>query len=115
MERGADRIDEALVRTVMNGDSSFSMHQLESVEPLWTLRRDGQSVRAELCRTDRDWEVYLFSDTQWFAAHRLRSHGLALVWADSIYDGLVAEGWVQGRRRLLSCKDADQRGVRHQH
>ena len=29
-------------------------------------------------------------------AHRLSSRGLALAWAESIYDGLVAQGWVPG-------------------
>ena len=70
------------------------MQPPSSVEPLWTVRRDDRSVRAELCRTDRGWVVRLFSDQQWFAAHSLEVREQALVWADGIYDSLVADGWV---------------------
>jgi len=80
----------------MNGDAPPSKGPVESIEPLWTLRQDGRSLRAELCLTEQGWEVYLFSDTQLFAAHRLVSRGLALVWAESICIGLVAQGWVRG-------------------
>jgi hypothetical protein len=91
-----------MLSTVTNGDSSPPMNPSGSVEPLWTLRRDGQSLRAELCRTDQDrgWEVYLFNDKQRIAGHRLGSRGLALAWADSIFDGLVAEGWVPESRSI---------------
>ena len=79
-----------------NGDSSPSKRPVESIEPLWILRQAGRSLRAELCPAEQGWEVYLFSDTQLFAAHSLVSRGLALAWAESIYDGLVAQGWVPG-------------------
>jgi len=85
---------------VTTDNASIPTKQVESVEPLWTLRQDGRSLRAELCRTKQGWEVYLLSDTQLFAAHRLASRGLALVWADSIYDGLVAEGWVLASKSI---------------
>src|SRR5215813_7101735 len=64
---------------VTTDNASIPTKQVESVEPLWTLRQDGRSLRAELCRTKQGWEVYLLSDTQLFAAHRLASRGLGLV------------------------------------
>jgi len=89
-----------MLSTVTNGDSSSSIDPSGSVEPLWTIRQEGRSLQAELRRTDRGWEVYLLSDKLMFTAHRLGSRGLALVWADSIYDGLVAEGWMPGSRSV---------------
>jgi hypothetical protein len=76
------------------------MTSVSSAEPLWALRRDHRSVRAELRRQEGAWEVRLFSDGQWFAAHTLGSRELALVWADGIYDGLVADGWIPGSRSI---------------
>ena len=49
---------------------------------------------------DGSWEVRLFSDRQCFAAHRVGTRELALVWVDAIYEGLVAEGWVSGSRSI---------------
>jgi len=86
-----------MLSTVTNGDSSSSIDPSGSVEPLWTIRQEGRSLQAEL---RRGWEVYLLSDKLMFTAHRLGSRGLALVWADSIYDGLVAEGWMPGSRSV---------------
>jgi len=76
------------------------MTSVSSAEPLWTVRRDGQSVRAELRQQEGAWEVRLLSDGQGFAAHTLGSRELALVWADGIYDGLVADGWMPGSRSI---------------
>jgi hypothetical protein len=44
--------------------------------------------------------VYLFSDIQWFAAHRVASRELALRFTDEIYDGLIGEGWVLASRAI---------------
>jgi len=85
---------------VKDDDSSLTHRPGAPIEPLWTVRRNGRSVRADMCRTERGWEVYLFSERQWFARHRLGSRGLALAWADSIYDDLVAEGWVPGSKSI---------------
>jgi len=78
--------------------SSFASNADESpassVETLWIVRRDGRSAHVEMCRNGESWEVRLFSDRHWFAAHRVRSRELALAFTDMIYDGLVAEGWV---------------------
>ena len=76
------------------------MTSLSSAEPLWTVRRDGRSVRAELRRQVGAWEVRLLSDGHWFASHTLGSRELALMWADGIYDGLVAVGWMPGSRSI---------------
>jgi hypothetical protein len=57
-------------------------------------------VRAELWRNEGSWEVRLFSDRQWFAARRVGSRDLALVWADAIYDGLVGDGWIPGAKSI---------------
>jgi hypothetical protein len=86
--------------SLVTTDASSSAKQNRSVEPLWTLRRAGQSVRAELRRTEQGWEVYLFSRIQWFAAHRVASRELALRFADEIYDGLLAEGWVLASKAI---------------
>jgi len=85
--------------SAVTNDASPSMNS-GSVEPLWILRHDGRSLRAELCRSDQAWEVYLFSDKQRFAAHRLGSRELALLWAAAIYDGLIAEGWVLASKAI---------------
>lgn len=71
-----------------------------SVEPLWTVRRGGRSVRAQLCPNEGAWDVRLFSDGHVFAAHTHTSRELALVWADAIYDSFVAEGWVAGAKAV---------------
>jgi len=84
----------------MTEDASSPTQRSQSVDPLWILTRDGRSVRAGLCRTDRGWEVYLFSDVQWFAAHRVQSRELALRFTDEIYDGLIAEGWVLASKAI---------------
>ena len=73
-----------------------------SWETVWRVRRGDQFVRAELYRNDESWDVRLFTNRQLFAAHRLSSRGSALVWADLIYDGLVAEGWKPGSKSIHS-------------
>jgi len=85
---------------VTTDNASSPGRPVESVEPLWTLTRDGRSVRAGLCQTERGWEVYLFSDVQWFAAHRVPSRELALRFTDEVYDGLIAEGWVLASKAI---------------
>jgi len=78
------------------------MNQVEFVESLWVVRRDDRSVRAEMRRNGAGWEVRLFSDQQWFAAHRVGFREQALLWADRIYDGLVAEGWVLASKSIYA-------------
>src|SRR5215471_8991365 len=55
------------------------MNQVEFVESLWVVRRDDRSVRAEMRRNGAGWEVRLFSDQQWFAAHRVGFREQAVV------------------------------------
>jgi len=76
------------------------MKRFESVEALWTVRRDDRSLRAELSRHHVAWEVHLFSDQQWFATQTVGSRERALVFADAIYDDFVAAGWVSGSKSI---------------
>jgi len=87
----------------ISADQPMTRRQSEpSFETVWTVRRGDQLVRAELYRSDGSWDVRLFSDRQLFAALMLGSRGLALVWADSIFDGVVAEGWMPGSQSIHS-------------
>ena len=76
------------------------MKQFESLEALWTVRRDDRSLRAELCRHHLAWEVHLFSDEQWFATQTVGSREQAMVFADVIYDDFVRAGWLSGSKSI---------------
>jgi hypothetical protein len=77
------------------GGPRLPARQSRPAEPLWSMRKDGHQLDAQLRgHGEYGWEVQFLNDGEFYAGRRFNRHAQAVAHGDEIRRDLERKGWL---------------------